>query len=184
MTSATTITTTTVQKSGGLALPLCIFLTLLAVNTEARMRQRVQTLVRNILSAIVAFAESLGRPVEPAKGLVQVPEETPLLAGEKERLLPLHRVGALISHVERIGAQIAVCSLRGRAEGLVVVSELFQHALPIVEETLLEMIEHLLGHRLLLLDCNGCRHLNRPFECDAHRLAVNVNRLHRVMWFL
>src|SRR5215211_6380736 len=102
MTSATTTTTTTVQNNGGLALPLCIFLTLLAVNAEPRMRQCVQPLVCNILPAVVALPESLGGAVQPAQRFVEMPEESSFLAGEEECLLALHRVGALIRHVKRV----------------------------------------------------------------------------------
>ena len=59
-------------------------------------------------------------PVQPAQRLVDVPEEAPLLAGEEERLLALHGVGALIGHVEGIGRKIAVGRLQGCIEGLVV----------------------------------------------------------------
>src|SRR5215211_1296706 len=155
MTSATTTTTTTVQNNGGLALPLCIFLTLLAVNAESRMRQCVQPLVCNILPAVVAFPESLGGAVQPAQCFVEVPEESPFLAREQERLLTLHRVSALIRHVERVGAEIAVGALRRRAERLIVVAELLDDSLPLVHEALLEMIEQLFRHRLLLLNGNG-----------------------------
>jgi hypothetical protein len=55
-----TITTRTDQKRGVLALPLCIFLTLLAVDAETRVGERVETIVGDVLSTVVALAESLG----------------------------------------------------------------------------------------------------------------------------
>src|SRR5216683_5174919 len=127
MTSAT-ITTTTDQKSGGLDLPLCIFLTLLAIDAVSRVWQRVQPLVRNILSAIVAHAERLGRAIKSSKSFVQMPEESALLTREEKCFFSLHRVGALIGHVERVRTQVAVGTLRSRAERLVVMPELFQYA--------------------------------------------------------
>src|SRR6266550_1057860 len=155
MTSATTITTTTDQKSGGLDLPLCIFLTLLAIDAVSRVWQRVQPLVRNILSAIVTHAECLGRAIKPSQSFVQMPEESSLLACKEKCFFSLHRVGALIGHMERVRAQVAVGALRRRAERLVVMPELFQHATTLLHQSLLEMIEHLLGQRLEFLDCNG-----------------------------
>ena len=52
-----------------------------------------------------------GDAVEPAERLVDVPEEPTFLAREQERLLPLHRVGALVGHVERVRAQVAVAPI-------------------------------------------------------------------------
>src|SRR4029078_6165205 len=147
MTSAMTITTTTLQNSGGLALPLCIFLTLLAVDAETRMRERIEAFVCAILPAIVALAESLGRTVEPSQRLIEMPEEATFLAGEQERLLTLHRVSSLVCHVEGVSAQIPVSTLRGRTECLVIMPELLEDALSLVHQSLLEMLEHFFCHR-------------------------------------
>src|SRR5688572_20247387 len=84
----------------GVELSLCIFLALLAVDAIPRVRQRVETLVGDVLAAVVALAESLRRLVEPPQRLIDVPEETAFLAREEERLLALHRVRALVRHVE------------------------------------------------------------------------------------
>ena len=80
----------------------CIFLALLALDAVARVRQRVEPLEGDVVAAVVALAERLGRPVQPAQRLVDVPEEPPFLAREQERLLALHGVGALVGHVERV----------------------------------------------------------------------------------
>jgi|GEM_PF-6775040 len=97
---------------------------------------------------VVAFAELLGVTIKPAKRFVDVPEETTLLAREEKRLFALHRIGALIGHVEGVCAQIAVRALRSRSEGLVVVPQLLQDALPLFEEALFKMLKAFLGHRL------------------------------------
>src|SRR5919206_4612314 len=96
----------TVQNSEALALPFPIFLLLLARDAEPRVRQGVQAVVVDLLAATVTLAEGLRRAIEPPQGLVDVPEEAPLLTREQERLLPLHRVGALVRHVERVRAQV------------------------------------------------------------------------------
>ena len=76
------------------------------------MRQRVEAVEGDVLAAAVALAVRLRRPVDPAQRLVDVPEEPPFLAGEEERLLALHGVGALVGHVERVAAQVTVRVLR------------------------------------------------------------------------
>src|SRR5688572_10655015 len=105
MTSLATTATMTLQKSGALALLLSIFLTLLAGDAQARVRQRVEPVEIDVLAAAVALPERLGRAVQAAERLIDVPEEPPLLRGEKERLLALHRIGPLVGHVERVRAQ-------------------------------------------------------------------------------
>src|SRR3954469_17567045 len=97
--SATTVISVP-QKRGVLDLPLSIFFTLLALNAVSGVWQRVETLEADLLAAVMAFAELLRVSIEPAQGLVDVPQETTLLAREEERLLALHRVGTLIGHVE------------------------------------------------------------------------------------
>src|SRR3712207_5737029 len=85
-------------------LPLCIFLALLALDAVPRVRQGVEPLVGDVLPAVVALPERLRRAIEPAERLVDVPEEPPLLAREEEGFLALHRVGALVGHVEGVAA--------------------------------------------------------------------------------
>src|SRR3954463_2675306 len=98
--SRATTSTSVPQKRGGLALALSIFFALLALDAVSGVRQRVETLERDFLSAVVALAELFGISVQTAQRFVDVPEKTPFLAGEQERLLALHRVGTLIRHVE------------------------------------------------------------------------------------
>src|SRR5437764_12778436 len=92
MTSLTVTVSITGQNSAALLL-LRIFLALLAVDAVAGMRQRVETLERDLLAAVVALAEGLRRSIEAAPRSVDCPEESTLLAGEQERLLALHRIG-------------------------------------------------------------------------------------------
>src|SRR4029077_5311775 len=141
------------QKRGGLGLALSIFFALLALDAIPGVRKRVETLEADLPAAVVALAELLGIAIEPSKRFVDVPEETTFLAREQKRLLALHCVGSLIGHVERICAQIAVRTLRCRPESLVVVAQLLQHALPLLEETLLEVLKALFGHRLRFCRC-------------------------------
>src|SRR5919107_3302483 len=150
ITSTTRITRRIGQNSAAL-LRLRIFLALLALDAVARVRERVQSLERDVVAAVVALAERLGGPIQPAQRLVDVPEEAAFLAGEQERLLALHRVGALIGHVERIAAQIAVGLLRRRAERLAIVAKLLHRPAAFFHQPLLEVLQHLLGHRLGLL---------------------------------
>src|SRR3954464_3321178 len=97
---STVVTSTrTGQKSPELL--LCIFLTLLAVDAIARMRERVESLVRDFVAALMAFAEGFGRAIETAQRFIDVPEEAAFLAREEERLLALHRVRPLVRHMER-----------------------------------------------------------------------------------
>src|SRR5215213_4575764 len=102
------MTASTGQKRAALLpLLLSIFLALLARDAVARVRQRVEPLEGNVFAAVVALPEGLGRLVQPPERLVDVPEEAPFLAGEEERLLALHGVGALVRHVEGVRTQVA-----------------------------------------------------------------------------
>ena len=96
------------------------------------MGERIETFECNVRAAIMALAESLRSAVKP-QGLVDVPEEAALLAGEEKRFFALHRVGALIGHVEGVCAQIAVRTLRSRSESLVGMTQLLENALSFVQ---------------------------------------------------
>src|SRR5215218_10272723 len=135
--STVVTSTSTGQKSPELL--LCIFLTLLAVDAIAGVGERVESLVRDLIAALVATTKGFGCAIQPAQGFIDVPEETTFLAREEERLLALHRVGALIRHMERVTAQVAVGFLGSSAERLVGAAKLLHHALALVEQTLLEM---------------------------------------------
>src|SRR3712207_4461955 len=78
----------TVARTGqnSAALLLRIFLTLLAVEAVARVRERVQPLEGDVVAARVTLPERLGRAVQAAQRLVDVPEEPPFLARHEERL--------------------------------------------------------------------------------------------------
>src|SRR3954454_2703628 len=88
------------QKRGGLGLPLSIFFALLALDAISGVGQRVETLIADLATAIVALAELLGVPIEAAQCFVDVPEESSFLTREEKRFLSLHGVGALVRHVE------------------------------------------------------------------------------------
>src|SRR6188508_1019440 len=148
------------------ALP--IFLFLLAGDAQPRVRERVEALEVDLLTALVAMAELLRRAVEAAERLVHVPEIAAFLRGEEELLLPLHGVGALVRHVERVGRQIAVGRLQRGVEGLVVVAQLLHHARPLFEESLLEVRQLLLVHSPSL----GCG--PAPFWPSRYRCTPTI----------
>src|SRR5688500_6675478 len=150
-TSATSTAISTLQKVAGLGALLSNLVLLLAGDAVPRVRQGIEALEGDQLPAALAVAERLGGAVQASQRLVDVPEEPSLLAREEERLLPLHGVRALIGHVERVRAQVAVRRLRRRPEGLVVVPELLEHALALLEQPLLEVLQLLLRHSLRLL---------------------------------
>src|SRR5215217_4903707 len=93
-----------------------IFLFLLAGNAEPGMRQGVQPFEVDLLAALLAVTKFLGIAVEPPQRLVHMPEIPALLRGKEELLLPLHRVGSLIRHMEGIGREIAVGGLQRGVE--------------------------------------------------------------------
>src|SRR5205809_1553705 len=101
-------TTAMIIAENSRRLALRIFLALLALDAIPCMRQRIKTLESNLLAAVVTLAERFRRLVEAAQRLIDMPEETSLLACKEKRLFALHRVRALIGHVERVGAQVAV----------------------------------------------------------------------------
>src|SRR5712692_9644976 len=80
-----------------------------------------------------------------------MPQEPPLLAREEKRLLALHRVGSLIRHMKRVGAQISIRRLITLVEQFVVMTQLLEHATPLLQQPLLEILQLLLGHWLRLL---------------------------------
>src|SRR2546423_1600652 len=88
------------EKRRVLYLPFSIFFALLALNAISGVWQRIEPLEADLPTAIVTLAELLGIPVKPAQRFVDVPEESSFLAGKQERLFTLHRIGALIGHVE------------------------------------------------------------------------------------
>src|SRR5512146_1301968 len=129
------MTATTGQNTTALGpLLLGIFLALLALDAIPRVRKRIQSLEGDLVAAVMTLPERFGRPVQPPKGFVDVPEEPPFLARAQEGLLTLHGIGALIGHVERVGAQVAVGGLRRRAEGLIVMTQLLQHPAALLEQ--------------------------------------------------
>src|SRR5690606_28878432 len=157
--SSTSTTSSTLQKSMLFQLLLLvIFLALLAVNAVSCVRQRVEPLERHVLPARVTLAEGRGALVESSQRLVYVPEEASLLAGEEESLFPLHGIGALIGHVERVRAQIAVRRLGRVEKRLLMVAEFLQNPTALLHESLLEVSDHLLGHAPWLAGSTTGRH--------------------------
>src|SRR5579862_7253183 len=90
------------------ALLLRIFLPLLAIDAVSRVRQRVEPVKRDVVATLMTLSKIIRVAVQAPKCLVDVPQKPTFLAGEKERLLAFHRVRALIGHVERITAQVAI----------------------------------------------------------------------------
>src|SRR6185369_12138018 len=102
-----------------------------------RVRQRIESLERDLVSTGMALPEGLRRAVQPAERLIDMPEEASLLAREEERLLAFHGVGALVSHVEGVAAEVPIRCLHGRAERLIRAPELLQHPPTLLQQTLL-----------------------------------------------
>src|SRR5262245_52349425 len=94
--SATTMTATTGQNTTALGpLLLGIFLALFALDAIPRVRERIESLEGDFLTAIVTLAERFRCTIQAAECLVDVPQETAFLAREQERLLSFHGVRAL-----------------------------------------------------------------------------------------
>src|SRR6267143_824583 len=157
--SSTTMSTKLPQKRGGLGLALSIFFALLALDAISGVRQCVEALEADLATAVVTFAELLGIAIKPSERFVNVPEETAFLAREEKRLFSLHRVGALVRHMERVRAQIAVRPLWSRSESLVVVTQLLEHTLTLFEQALLKVQEALFRHCLRFFAASCCCHL-------------------------
>src|SRR5258705_4735237 len=148
--STATTTIRVPQKRGGLGLALSIFFALLALDTVSGVRQCVEALEAYLSPAVVALPEVLRVPIEAGQRFVDVPEESAYLAHKQKRFSALHRIGALIRHVKGVCAQVAVRTLRGRPESLVVMPQLLQDALALFEQSLLKMLKVFLRHRLRL----------------------------------
>jgi len=133
------------QSTATVPSALSVFLLLLAVEAIPGVWQRVQPFERNVLLAGHALAERFGMPVKAAQRFLDVPEKAPFFAREQEGLLALHCVGALIGHVERVGAQVPVVGLRS-AKRLVGSAELFQRSTTFVAEAFFEVVQRLLVH--------------------------------------
>src|SRR5712692_575827 len=116
-----TTTAVAVPQNNRRSAALSIFLFGLALDAEAGVGERVEAIEADRLATLIAQTEALRGAVEAAQRLVHVPQVAPFLRGKEERLLPLHRVGALISHVERVARQVAVGCLETRVERLAVV---------------------------------------------------------------
>src|SRR4051812_1781030 len=172
------------QKRGGLGLALSIFFALLALDAVSGVRQRVETLEADLPAAVVTLSELLGVAIETPQCLVDMPEETTFLAREKKRLLALHRVGALIGHVEGVCAKVTIRALRSRPKSLVVVPKLLQDALSLLEQALLEVLQAFLRHCLWLFAAGCCCHvLTNPLQGDFDVLPIKVERMRRVCSF-
>src|ERR1700747_3106980 len=175
--SATTIAAAVPQNTRRSA-TLAIFLLGLALDAEPRVRERVEPLEHDVLPALLALAEFLGRLIQPPQGLIDVPQIAALLRREQERLLALHGVGALVGHVERVAREIAVRRLQARVERLVVIAELFHHAGALLEQSLFEVGELFLAQATLGRLGFGFRRHYRvpPFRPSWRRSAIVTRR--------
>src|SRR6266705_702242 len=144
VTKSETTTAAAVPQNSRRSAAFTIFLFRLALDAESRVGEGVEPIEPDQLAALLAAPEPLGRAVQPAQRLVHVPQVPPFLRREQELLLALHRVGALIGHVERIAGEVAVRSLQARVERLAVVAQLLDHARPLFEQSLLEVGQLLL----------------------------------------
>src|SRR5690606_8087901 len=111
--------------------------------------ERVQALEGDLLVAAVADPELLRLVVEPAQRVLDAVEVAALLAGEQERLLPLHGVGPLIGHVEGIAGQVRVRAVPGELGLFLEAPEGAKGTLPFAEEATLEVFDLSPVHRPL-----------------------------------
>src|SRR5215467_2593150 len=114
-------TPTAVNQKRRRSAPLSIFFLRLALDAEARVRQRVEPVEADLFAALFARSEFLGRAVQAPQRFVHVPEVASFLRREQERLFALHGIRALIGHVEGVAREIAIGALEARVEGLVIV---------------------------------------------------------------
>src|SRR5687767_7101591 len=114
VTKSATTTAIAVPQNRRRSAAFTIFLPGLALDAETGVGQRIETVEADRLATLLAAAEPLGRAVQPARRFVHVPQVAAFLRREQERLLALHRVGALVGHVERIAREVAVGGLEAR----------------------------------------------------------------------
>src|SRR5215204_2275101 len=166
--TTTTIAATTNSRRGAPATRHCpepceastafaIFLFLFAGDAKPRVRQGVEPLKVDLLPALMAVPELVGRAVQTPQRLIHVPQIAALLGREEKLLLPLHGVGALIGHMERIGREIAVGRLQGRVEGFIVIAQLLHHASPLFDQALLQMCQLFLIHYSSMVEADSFR---------------------------
>src|SRR4029079_5463474 len=129
-----------------------IFLFLLTGDAEPGVGQGIQAFEVDLLAALLAVTELLGIAIEPPQRLVHMPEIPALLRSKEKLLLPLHRVGSLIRHMEGIGREIAVGRLERGIEGLVVISQLLHDPGALLHEALLEMAQLFLIHHSSIVE--------------------------------
>src|SRR5205085_8931856 len=79
------------------------------------------------------------------------------LGREEELLLPLHRVGSLIRHMERIGGEVAIGGLQRGIEGLVVVAQLLHDTGTFLHQALLQMGQLFLVHYSSMVEADSVR---------------------------
>src|SRR5687768_3277683 len=162
MSDRTTVRRTGQRMRARLDSGLSIFFPLLALDAEACVRERVEAVERDFLSAIVAPAEVFRLLVQSAERLVDVPEEPAFLAREEKSLFTLHGVRSLVRHVERIRTQVTVSGLGRGTEDIFVMPQLLQRATTLVQQPLFKVLEVLFGHRFRLFNAVRIGHLNGP----------------------
>src|SRR5256712_5366273 len=169
MSSRTTPAAVAQNSRRSAPLPICLLR--LALDAQPRVRERVQPVEADVLAALLALAEFLGGLVQAAQRLVHVPEVAPFLRGEQKRFLALHRIGALVGHVERIAREVPVRRLQAGVERLAVVPQLLHDARPLLEQSLLEVLELFLAEAAFGL---GFRRHYRvpPFRPSCRRSAM------------
>src|SRR5882672_9192798 len=116
VTKSETTTAVAVPQNNRRSAALTIFLSGLALDAQAGVRERIEAVEPDGLAALLATAEALGRAVQPAQRLVHVPQVPPLLRREQKLFLAFHRVGALIGHVKGVAREIPVGRLEARVE--------------------------------------------------------------------
>src|SRR5690606_12244998 len=79
--------------------------------------------------------------VEPAQRVLDAVEVASLLAGEEERLLPLHGVRPLVRHVEGVAGEVRVGAIARELRLLRETAERAEGPLPLPEEAALDVLD-------------------------------------------
>src|SRR2546422_6425511 len=91
VTKSETTTAVAVPQNSRRSAAFTIFLFGLALDAQAGMRERIETVEPDRFPTLLATAEALGRAVQAPQRLVHMPEVAAFLRREQELLFALHR---------------------------------------------------------------------------------------------
>src|SRR5690606_19593511 len=105
------------------------------------MGEGIETLEWDRPLAAVADTEGIWIVVQAAKCLLDAVEVAPLLAGEEESLLALHRISPLVSHVEGIAGEVRVGGVAGKLGLLLEAAQRAKGPFALPKEPLLKVLD-------------------------------------------